>query len=235
VNGFRVTFYQKNHTNIKQNNLNQRIMLSRGAAALRMHARQAGISQILSQSRGELVSGARGGGHAKRTFRTSRWNQCATNPGAGPSASPGAGPTQAAAPKAPKGPRGPVSYTSLGLTAIVGACLMAYYQIEKENRREARSGKVVEQSGKPALGGPWVLVDQDGIPRTDASYMGQYVILYFGFTHCPDICPSELVKIGKILDTLGRVVVSEFSTMWGVNCCVAVCREGQDQGEACVH
>ena len=57
--------------------------------------------------------------------------------------------------------------------------------------------------GKAALGGPWVLVDQDGIPRTDASYRGKFCLLYFGFTYCPDICPSELVKVGQVINGLG--------------------------------
>ena len=47
------------------------------------------------------------------------------------------------------------------------------------------------------------MVDQDGICRTDASFKGKYTLLYFGFTYCPDICPSELVKIGKIVKVLG--------------------------------
>lgn len=54
------------------------------------------------------------------------------------------------------------------------------------------------------MGGPWVLVDQDGVPRTDASYRGKFCLLYFGFTYCPDICPSELVKIGQVLKGLGN-------------------------------
>merc|ERR1712151_1427836 len=37
---------------------------------------------------------------------------------------------------------------------------------------------------------------------TDASYPGKYLLIYFGFTYCPDICPSELVKIGKVLRKL---------------------------------
>lgn len=37
---------------------------------------------------------------------------------------------------------------------------------------------------------------------TDASFRGKYSLLYFGFTHCPDICPNELVRIGDVLDTL---------------------------------
>ena len=53
----------------------------------------------------------------------------------------------------------------------------------------------VTSTGKPNLGGPWTLVDVSGIPRTERDYLGGYVLLYFGFTFCPDICPAELVKV----------------------------------------
>ena len=39
---------------------------------------------------------------------------------------------------------------------------------------------------------------------TDAFYRGQYSLIYFGFTYCPDICPNELVKVGKIVDEIER-------------------------------
>lgn len=61
----------------------------------------------------------------------------------------------------------------------------------------------VKTYGKPALGGPFVMFDQNGVPVTDATYHGKYVLLYFGFTYCPDICPNELVKMGKIIDSVG--------------------------------
>lgn len=98
--------------------------------------------------------------------------------------------------------RGPVSLASLGLMTIVGCGILLYYNTEKESKSQKVSSEVIT-TGKPALGGPWVLVDHNGIPRTDASYRGKFCLLYFGFTHCPDICPSELVKIGKIIDSLG--------------------------------
>lgn len=57
--------------------------------------------------------------------------------------------------------------------------------------------------GKPLLGGPWTLVDCDTRTAvTDASFRGKFTLLYFGFTHCPDICPNELVRIGDVLDKL---------------------------------
>ncbi len=97
--------------------------------------------------------------------------------------------------------RGPITFLSLALAAIAAGGTLIYYKTEKEAKTK-RVASVVKTTGKAALGGPWVLVDQDGVPRTDASYKGQYQLLYFGFTFCPDICPSELVKIGKVLDAL---------------------------------
>jgi protein SCO1/2 len=99
--------------------------------------------------------------------------------------------------------RGPVTFASLAVFGIAGGVAYVYYNIEKEEKIKQVSKQVVTV-GKPSLGGPWVLVDQDGIPRTDASYRGQFTLLYFGFTHCPDICPSELVKVGKIMDELEK-------------------------------
>jgi len=59
-------------------------------------------------------------------------------------------------------------------------------------------------AGKPAIGGPWSLVDLNGNLVTDRSFEGKWTLLYFGFARCPDICPSEMVKVGKVMDTLKK-------------------------------
>ncbi|KAL9181379.1 hypothetical protein ACHAXT_010184 [Thalassiosira profunda] len=59
-------------------------------------------------------------------------------------------------------------------------------------------------AGKPAIGGPWSLVDLDGNLVTNKSFEGKWTLLYFGFARCPDICPSEMVKVGKVMDTLKK-------------------------------
>jgi len=59
-------------------------------------------------------------------------------------------------------------------------------------------------AGKPAVGGEWSLVDLEGNLVTNKTFEGKWVLLYFGFARCPDICPSEMVKIGKVMDTLAK-------------------------------
>lgn len=97
--------------------------------------------------------------------------------------------------------RGPVSWPSLFLVGIAAASLVAYYNIERERRLESAMGRVVS-TGKPAIGGPWSLIDLDGQLVTDISFQGKWLLLYFGFARCPDICPSEMSKISRVIDQL---------------------------------
>ena len=59
-------------------------------------------------------------------------------------------------------------------------------------------------SGRAPVGGPFELTDQTGHRRTDADFRGKLVVLYFGYTSCPDVCPTELQSISLALDGLGN-------------------------------
>jgi protein SCO1/2 len=61
----------------------------------------------------------------------------------------------------------------------------------------------VTTSGKALVGGPFTLVDQNGKTVTDQDFRGRHMLIFFGFTHCPDICPAELQVISAALDELG--------------------------------
>lgn len=58
-------------------------------------------------------------------------------------------------------------------------------------------------TGVAAIGGGFALTDQFGEPRTDAEFRGKLMLVYFGFTHCPDVCPLALQKMTDALDALG--------------------------------
>lgn len=53
------------------------------------------------------------------------------------------------------------------------------------------------------VGGPFELTDHTGKPRTERDFRGKLMLVYFGFTYCPDICPTDLQAIGLALDKLG--------------------------------
>jgi protein SCO1/2 len=57
--------------------------------------------------------------------------------------------------------------------------------------------------GREPIGGPFALVDQTGTPRSDQDFRGKLLLVYFGFTYCPDICPTDLQAISLAIDQLG--------------------------------
>jgi protein SCO1 len=54
-----------------------------------------------------------------------------------------------------------------------------------------------------AIGGPFRLIDQNGQAVTDRDLKGEPFLVFFGFTHCPDVCPTTLMELSEVLDKLG--------------------------------
>ena len=57
--------------------------------------------------------------------------------------------------------------------------------------------------GRGTVGGPFTLTDQAGQKRGDSEFRGKLMIVYFGYTFCPDVCPADLMAITQALDALG--------------------------------
>ncbi len=55
-----------------------------------------------------------------------------------------------------------------------------------------------------AIGGPFHLTSMDGRQVTDADFKGHPFLVFFGYTHCPDICPTELFQISQVLEARGN-------------------------------
>jgi protein SCO1 len=63
-------------------------------------------------------------------------------------------------------------------------------------------GRVVG-TGTPDIGAPFTLIDQDGKRRSSRTFAGKYMLIYFGYTYCPDVCPTTLALMGDAIEKLG--------------------------------
>ena len=97
----------------------------------------------------------------------------------------------------------PLPWLLLALAALGGA------GIYKALHPEPTANPLPAQKASPAvspspvpLGGPFTLVDQGGAVRTEKSFPGKYLIVYFGYSYCPDICPMALFSLSQVMETL---------------------------------
>lgn len=60
-----------------------------------------------------------------------------------------------------------------------------------------------EKTRPSAVGGPFELVNQDGKTVTEKDFLGKPLLVFFGFTHCPDICPTTLFEVSEVFNRLG--------------------------------
>lgn len=68
--------------------------------------------------------------------------------------------------------------------------------------------------GQPTVGGPFVLVNGDGETVTEKNFAGRPMIVYFGFTFCPDVCPTELSAVADALDLLKPEEAERFQPLF---------------------
>ena len=71
-----------------------------------------------------------------------------------------------------------------------------------------RSAQTAADTSPVPIGGPFTLMDENGQAVTDQTYRGKWLLVFFGFTHCPDVCPTALNDIALTLDQLGPLAAS---------------------------
>lgn len=94
-----------------------------------------------------------------------------------------------------------IKYGLLMIGCVVGAYFANEHAKNTIGFKEKDSTYVhVNTRGRPSLGGPFVLVNFDGEVVSQADFLGKWVFFYFGFVHCPEICPIELNRMTKVVD-----------------------------------
>lgn len=91
----------------------------------------------------------------------------------------------------------------LSAIAFVVGIVAAYIQIS-DLKDSARNKLPPPPVAGASVGGPFELIDHNGETVTQDNYAGKAKLIYFGFTYCPAICPTELQKITKVLKQMGK-------------------------------
>lgn len=89
----------------------------------------------------------------------------------------------------------------LAVAGLAAGAIMAVLSLRAPNDFVSAGTPIV--SGKALVGGPFKLIDQNGKPTTEKDFLGRYMLVFFGFTNCPDICPAGLQVMTTALDQLG--------------------------------
>lgn len=98
----------------------------------------------------------------------------------------------------------PIGWRNLAISGVVVGIVYAFYLYARSLKEEAILKERKKMIGKAKIGGGFELVDHTGKTRKSEEFLGQWILVYFGFTHCPDICPEELEKVAEIVDTLAK-------------------------------
>lgn len=83
--------------------------------------------------------------------------------------------------------------TAFAASLVVGLLLMFWAM-----------GGVSKVAQPAAIGGPFQLTDQNGKTVTDKDLKGKPTLIFFGYTHCPDVCPTSLFEISEVMRALGK-------------------------------
>lgn len=103
---------------------------------------------------------------------------------------------------------------AIAVAGLLAGAALAF--VSFGGRPAPQIGGEAQIQGKALVGGPFTLTDQTGKRVTEKDFLGKYMVIFFGFTNCPDICPSGLQVLTAALNDLGdqaKLVTPVFVTL----------------------
>ncbi len=97
-------------------------------------------------------------------------------------------------------------YLYFGVAVLVVALGLGLRNFVFNDQPLARATKPVDRgsSGTPSIGGGFTLVDHNGKTVTEQDFAGRHMLVFFGYTNCPDVCPLTLNTLTEVLDKMGK-------------------------------
>jgi len=83
--------------------------------------------------------------------------------------------------------------------------LYAFNAYLKQRKKKKEIAEETKSIGEPSIGGPFDLVDINGNDVTDETFLGKWILIYFGFCHCPDVCPDLLEKLSSVVEKVNAL------------------------------
>ncbi|EZA59586.1 hypothetical protein DMN91_011119 [Ooceraea biroi] len=113
---------------------------------------------------------------------------------------------QSAVPKKPskeiKTP--PITWKNLLISSVIGGGILLYLNYLRDQKDKTLAKERRRELGKAKIGGKFELIDTNGKTVKSDDFLGQWVMIYFGFTHCPDVCPDEIEKMTNVVNNLEK-------------------------------
>ena len=101
----------------------------------------------------------------------------------------------------PKGRARPPYFSLLVLAVILAVAVGVLWRVAPTPGPDKPT---ITSSGTADIGGPFHLTDDTGRSVTEKTFAGKYMLVYFGYTYCPDTCPTDLTLMSRAMDMLGK-------------------------------
>uniref|UniRef100_A0A0N4ZFW5 Thioredoxin domain-containing protein n=1 Tax=Parastrongyloides trichosuri TaxID=131310 RepID=A0A0N4ZFW5_PARTI len=96
------------------------------------------------------------------------------------------------------------NWKSAVVTLSLGGILLGALLYMRKQKLDEQEKQKKLMAGKARIGGEWELLNTEGKLEGSKDLLGKWVLMYFGFTHCPDICPDEIEKMMSVVENLNK-------------------------------
>ncbi len=100
------------------------------------------------------------------------------------------------------------------IVLLILAGFFAFFVTYYGSNSAKNTPQTAQQNARALIGGPFSLIDHHGRTVTNDDFRGKYMLIYFGYTYCPDVCPTELQIMSDALDRLPEDILNQITPIF---------------------